>query len=152
MKKLILLLVLATALSVVGAFGSDLPTTIIVNEDITVDVGPATLDFGTVSPGTADNPSTSPIQFDATGSNVDVTVTVNSVTGGDSALFTNIEVETSADNWVNIVGALTTMLCDNSGGTCAYTPVSWDARLDVPPGWPAGTSTGTIVYTISGPP
>ncbi|MEK6934556.1 MAG: hypothetical protein AABW46_01630 [Nanoarchaeota archaeon] len=151
MRKLVLLSILVIALGSGLVFSLGLPTTIEISENITISVGPGTLDFGIVAPGTEDNPSTSPIEFDANGSNVNVTVEVTEVTGDDDTLFDDIEVETSPDTWVNIVGADVTMICDYSGGTCVFDPVSWDARLDVPEGLPAGTKAGTIVYTVSGP-
>lgn len=153
MRKLILLLALVMALSVVGVVMADTQNTdVTVSGTTTVVITPPTLSFGTVSTGDINVPATNgPIKFDPAGSNTDVTVTGTSTTG-DSLFSTKLEVETSPGVWVLIsTNPSAPMTC--TGSPCTYTPATWNARLSsIPSGYPAGLKNGAIIYTVSGTP
>ena len=114
-----------------------------VGPDVSLSISPATLNFGTLVAGTINNPGLD-VMFDATGSNVDVSVEVDSVVG--------FPYETGLKfNGANPKGQKTTLPCLLSGGVCSYTPVEWTTSLTVPTGTRAGTYSGTITYIITGP-
>ena len=114
--------------------------------NINVVITPGTLDFGTVTPGDTDIGATNgPINVDATGSNVGVTIQVTAVTSPpfDTGLkLDNVLPTTKIFN----------LPCVLVSNICTYAPVTTVPTLDVPIGSPAGTKSGTITYTITGPP
>ena len=116
-----------------------------IGEDIIVLITPNPLEFGPLVSGTNNNTATNgPISFDATGSNVNVTITVASVTGAPF----NAGLKFGG---LNPVGQIFNQNCVLVSSVCTYTPVTTVPTLSIPTGSPAGTKTGTITYTITGP-
>jgi len=118
-----------------------------VGEDIHLLITPETVDFGTVVPGPNKPATNGPITFDATGSNVDVTVTVSDVDGfpfeGSTLLL---------DGDSTPIGKSWTLECtENVEEVCEYDLASTVPTLDVPLGTSQGTHLGTITYTVTGP-
>ena len=150
MKKLILLLVLVMTLSVVGVLAETQDANATVSPVVNVSISPATLGFGTITPGNSNVPAINgPITFGGAGSNVNnITFKVQSVT--TPSIFENIELETSPSVWTGIT-SLPSVLIFCTGSPCAYTPATWAARISVPIGYPAGFKTGVITYLVSGP-
>lgn len=160
MKKLFLMLVTMSFILVFGSIcfvlGNDLPTTITVGEQtIVFTVNPPSLDFPPAIAGTT-SIATTPIIFNVTSGNVDVTLTATTTTG--DSLFKNIEVRDTGDTggvFGSIIGKSETVLCVLSTDTipvCTYpTGLSWDAQLPIPAGTKTGAKTGTITYTVTGP-
>ena len=111
-----------------------------IGENITLFINPTTVEFGPVAPGTTGTSNN--ITFNATGSNVNITIDVTSVTGEPFA------------SGLMFDGALATsyfksMDCVISGAICTYGILTIVPTLVVPVGSPAGTKTGVITYTIS---
>jgi len=149
MKKSLIFLVMVNLIfgiiDVVSATDQGIDVTI--GQDIHVVIDPVTVQFGTnILPGTNNNPALNgPISFDATGSNVGVTIQVTAVTSPpfDTGLkLDNVLPTTKIFN----------LPCVLVSNICTYAPVTTVPTLDVPIGSPAGTKSGTITYTITGPP
>lgn len=146
MKKLLVSLALLSVLiGIVGVLAANQGLEVTIGEDINLVISPTTVNFSSVTPGTNDNPATNgPITFDATDSNVDVTIEVASVTG--FPFETGLMLDTAAP-----VGQSWTLPCVLSGDVCTYTTASTVPTLNVPIAAPQSTNTGTITYTVSGP-
>jgi|SRR3989338_3916184 len=105
---------------------------------IVLEILPRWLQFGTVQPGSINNPALNgPIIFNATGSEADVRVEITEVIGSPFDLGLKI------DN-VAALGKIWTILQTSSQVQNA-TPT-----LDIPENTPPGTAQGTIVYTVAG--
>ena len=148
MKKLLLFLVMFGILisTMSFALAVDQGLTVTVGQDINLVITPSTVDFGTVVPGAGKPAVNGPIQFDATGSNVDVTVTVSAVTGFP---FAGATLRLDGDS--TPVGLSWLLSCVPVSGVCTYAVASTVPTLDVPVGAPKGTHIGTITYTVTGP-
>ena len=149
MKKLLLFWVMFGVLvsmsSSVLAVNQGLNVTI--GEDIHLLINPNIVDFGTRVPGTGYSALNGPITFDATRSNVDVTVTVSAVTGFpfDSATLL-------LDGDSTPVGLSWTLVCKTPLTVCTYDVASTVPTLDIPTGASQGNHVGTITYTVTGSP
>lgn len=155
MKTKIILSALVLAvmmLGVIGVVSGGLPTTVIVgDEEITFNLQPETLSFGTIVPGETGN-SIAPITFQVTSGNVDVTLAVTDITG--DAPLKNIKSRDTDDLegvWTDLKGKSGTVLCAPVDDICTYpTTLSWDATLTIDPKVVPKTYNGVIVYTING--
>lgn len=114
-----------------------------INEDIKLSISPLTLDFGALMPGMIDSAGP-PVTFDATGSNVDVSVTVSTVIG--FPFDTGLKFNGAAPG-----GQSALLPCVIQSDVCTYTTIDWTTSLSIPSGTPPGLLSGTIVYSISGP-
>ena len=144
-KKLFVFLMVTMVLSIMGVVADTQDTEAIINEAVTILIEPNPLLFGPLVSGTNDNPATNgPISFDATGSNIDVTVTVDSVTGApfDNGL---------KFDGLDPVGQVFLLECVVVSDVCTYTPVTTIPTLDIPVGSPVGLQSGVITYIITGP-
>lgn len=129
---------------IVGVFAVDQGAQVDVDNVVSVAIAPATITFGLVVPGATASATNGPITLNAAGSNVDVSVVV-SVLGEPFAggLMFNAA---DADSFT------ATLVCVSSGGgACTYDILSITPTLVVPVGSPAGTKTGMITYTFTGP-
>ncbi len=100
---------------------------------------PRNLEFGSVQPGSFDNPALNgPIVFNITGSTTDVNVEVTEVTGFPFEQGLKIDGEPALGRFWMILYA--------SPIQTAF------PTLDIPEDSPAGNSKGKIVYTVSGIP
>lgn len=143
-KFLLLSVMFGVLLFGVGAvFAVNQPIEVTVGQDVTVLISPSTLDFGSLAAGTLNAPGSN-ITFDATGSNVNVSVSVSNVTGVPFQVGLKF-------NGLAPVGQMAALPCDSTSGICVYTPVSWITSLSVPIGTPAGLRSGVVTYTVSGP-
>ena len=117
-----------------------------VGEDIHLEITPATVDFGVVVPGPNKPATNGPIEFDATGSNVDVHVEVTDVEGfpfeGSTLLL---------DGDSTPIGKFWDLDCVIANNICTYVVASTVPTLDVPLGTSQGTYLGTITYSVTGP-
>ncbi|MFH1289946.1 MAG: lamin tail domain-containing protein [Nanoarchaeota archaeon] len=124
-------------------YDQDLNATI--REIIVLDISPRGLDFGIVDPGSQGNPALNgPIEFDATGSNVNVSVEVTEVVGYPFVGGLKID-------GMEAVGSSWELICILSGFSCTYNVVEAEPTLDVPIGAVGSYSEGIIIYTVSGP-
>jgi len=149
MKKIlifgVMIGILIGALSFVLAAEQGLTVTI--GEDIHLLITPNPLGFGPVVPGINNNPATNgPIQFDASGSNVDVKIEVTAVTGFP------FESNGLLLGGAAPVGQTWNLLCTPVGSVCTYVVASTIPTLNVPLGATKGDKAGTITYLITGPP
>ncbi len=148
MNKLLTTLVIASFIltGVTGVFAADQDITVTIGEDINVVISPGTVEFDTVAPGTNDNPATNgPIEFDATGSNVDVNIEVTDVMGfpfEDGLMLDGVPA----------LGSSWDLICTIVDSLCTYTTESTVPTLNVPTGAAQGINPGTITYTITGSP
>ncbi len=143
-KYLILLIIGVMAAGIVMATPQGVEVEI--GDDITMIIKPTVINFSSVIPGTADNPAVNgPISFNATGSNVNITVVVTNVTG------VPFDKGLELDN-VSPMGRTFQMHCVIVNDICTYSIVNTDPTLNVPKGSPAGMKTGTITYLITGVP
>lgn len=154
MKKLFLFLVMISlVIGVMGAAIGQQGVDVIVNPQTTVTITPISLSFGPVIQGTQDNLATNnPITFTPQpGANQDLNVEFTAVDVG--TLFEQIELEINS-NWVLITSHpdidIPCVLSQDPIPVCTYTPATVNARLDVPQGYPSGSHSGTITYTITG--
>lgn len=144
MKKI---LVFLTVLSVfVGLSGVVMANTsqdlsASVDENIVMSITPATIDFGPVTPGSSNVPA-GMITFDPTGSNVDVQVTITSVTG--APFDTGLKLDTKL--WSDPL--LKWIIPCTGTGSCTYTPATSVPTLDVPATITPGLKPGVITYTV----
>ena len=153
MKKILFLVLLSSIIlmsSSVIALNQDVTAN--VDFKINVTITPNTLDFGTVTTCSQNNPSSSDILF-TSNSDSSVNIEFTSVTAG---LFQNIKVKTldSPETWTLITTKpIVSLACtrDQGTGICAPASKSMPARLDVPCGTAAGANTGVITYTITLP-
>jgi len=110
-----------------------------------VQITPVTVDFGSIVPGTVNNPTINgPIRFGADNSNVDLIIVYASATG--KPFDTGLKLNGKTPGNFNV-----TMDCirNPTNGVCAYSDESANATLDVPKGFRAGTSMGNITYIIT---
>ncbi len=130
-----------------GAFAETQGVTVTIGQDIHLVISPTTVNFGSVSPGTSNNPSTNGnITFDATNSNVDVTITVASITGFPFQTGLMLDgASATGQDW--------TLPCVKEGESdvCTYTMQSTVPTLNVPIAAAQATQNGVITYTVSGP-
>ena len=147
MKKLLVSALVIGFLLSFGAFGviavdQDINATI--DDNLTISISPATVEFGAVSAGSSGNPASSGnISFDPAGSNVNVNVDVTNVTGKPFEGGLKFDGSLAQGQDYDI-------LC--VGNPCTYTPKTVSPTLDVPIGSRAGIKTGTITYIITGTP
>ncbi len=128
---------------VVEAFEESQIIEVDIDEDISLSISPSTLDFGVLKAGTIDNPGQN-IIFDATGSNTDVTVEVQGVTG--------FPFETGLKfNSLVPIGQSETLNCVVVGTACTYSSVEWTTSLTIPAGTVSMNYQGTVVYLVTGP-
>ena len=146
-KSLIFLVMVSLTFGMIGVVSAtDQGIDVNVGQDIHVVINPVTVQFSGVIPGTNNNPaSNGPISFDATGSNVDVTIQVTTVTNPP------FDTGLKLDN-VSPTTRIFNLPCVLVSSICTYAPVTTVPTLDVPIGSPAGIKSGTITYTITGPP
>ena len=150
MKKLLVFAVMfGIFVGMMGfAFAAEQGVEVEVGEDIHLLITPETVDFGTVVPG-PDNPATTNgglIEFDADGSNVDVTVTVDDVTGFP---FAGATLFLDGDD---PIGKSWFLECVPEDDICTYVVRSTVPTLDVPVGTSQGTYLGAITYLVTGSP
>jgi hypothetical protein len=142
-KPLIFLAVFVMLFSAGGVLAVDQPINGTISSDIVCAIGPATVIFGPITPGTNGNAATNgPITFNATGSNVDVAVTVTSVTG--SPFSTGLRLD-GADP----ISRVFNLDCVVVSNICTYSIATTTPTLNVPKGSPAGLQTGIITYTVA---
>ncbi len=109
-------------------------------------ITPVSLNFGSLSPGTNDNPAVNgPIMFDATGSNTNVRVEVSAVTGFP------FETGLKLDGDDTPFGKFWNLDCVENNNVCTFTPATTVPTLSIPAGAISGLKTGMITYTITGP-
>ena len=150
MKKLLVFAVMFGILISTVSFilADDQRLTVIIGQDIHLEITPKPVDFGTVVPG-PDNPATTNgglIEFDADGSNVDVTVTVDDVTGFP---FAGATLFLDGDD---PIGKSWFLECVPEDDICTYVVRSTVPTLDVPVGTSQGTYLGAITYLVTGSP
>ena len=137
--------ILIASISFALAVEQDLEVT--VGQNITLVISPGTVEFGIVAPGTTDNDADSgDITFDASGSNVDVTVAVTDVSGfpfESSTLFLDGDTP---------VGQSWFLECTIVNDICQYTTANTTPTLDVPVGAAQGNYVGILTYLITGSP
>ena len=146
-NNLVSLIILGVlVLGMIGFVAADTqPVQVTIGEQIVIAISPTLLDFGTLSPGNT-NIAGSDIVFDATGSNVDVTVTVSDVT--EFPFATGLMI-----NGLAPIGQSTTLPCTlDVNNLCTYTQQNWKDSISIPIASPKGVFNGAIVYTVSGPP
>ncbi len=118
------------------------PITVTVGDTIVVAITPPTVDFGNVATGTQNAPAISgDIMFNASGSNVNVSIEVTNVTG--FPFTTGLKLDGAAP-----IGQSWDLLCNLVSNICTYPLQLVTPTLTVPTGTPAGITPGTIVYTI----
>ncbi len=141
----VLLMMSLLVLGISFVFAADQTVQVTIGGDVVVAISPNPLDFGNVLPNSVDNAATNgPIMFDATGSNVDVTVQVSSVSGfpfADGLMFDG--EEPVGKNWL--------LECTIQNNICTYDSASTVPTLNVPAGSAQGQNQGTITYTVTGP-
>lgn len=148
MKKNILVLtallgILVFSMGGVLAVDANQPVQVTIGTDVTVAITPNPLDFGSVPAGSV-NFTGPDVHFNATGSNVNVTVAVTNVTGVPFA--TGLKF-----NSITPIGQIAFLPCTVVADVCTYTPVDWTTSLSIPIGTPAGLKSGTITYDVAGP-
>src|SRR3989338_8940398 len=113
-----------------------------INTNTVLVIKPTTVEFGVVSPGTFNNPATTGnITFNATGSNMNITVEGTNVAG--------IPFEAGLKlNSISPVGVMVKLPCI-SLPICTYDIKKLTPTLDVPIGTPAGVRSGTITYLVT---
>jgi hypothetical protein len=130
----------------INVIAEDQGLNVTISEDVVAQISPTTVEFGSVSPGSSDNAaSNGPIEFNATGSNTNITIEVANVTGFPFA--TGLKLDAGSP-----VGMTWDLTCIPNGDMCTFAGDSTIPTLDVPAGAPAGNAAGTITYTITGPP
>lgn len=117
-----------------------------IGDIIALRIYPTTLNFGVALPGTNNNPSLSgPIVFDANGSNTNVNVEVNSVSGFPFEQGLRVDAKIPTDiSWQ--------LECIQNGFYCTYNLKTAIPTLNVPAGSIAGTNQGTVTYLVTGTP
>lgn len=149
MKKLILLLVLAMALSVVGVMGvttdtDDQNTGVVVEEVIDISVND--LAFGSVTPGELAGPQTSTITLEAN-NNQDLTVTLEVTNTGSGGLFSHLIFDlngnTASDDGEIDATTPSVDILDSAGS------LNMDVWLNVPVGFVSGINNGVVQYTAA---
>ncbi len=149
MKKLLLFLVMFGVL--IGMSSSvlavDQGLNVTIGENITLLISPDIVDFGIRVPGNNYSALNGPITFDATGSNVNVTVTVSAVTG-----FPFNSTTLRLDGDPTPVGLFWLLVCKTPLTVCTYDVAGTLPTLDIPTGASQGNHLGTITYTVTGPP
>lgn len=121
----------------------DMNAEVDVIEDIRLSITPLTLDFGMMRGGEAN--AGDDIVFDATGSNVDVSVEVASVEGFPFADGLSLNGDDTP------LGLTAFLECSPVDYICEYTPISWTTLLSIPVGTSSNMYSGTITYFVSGP-
>ena len=148
MKKILVFLVMLSLMSVMGMFAIsgvlavDQGINVTISENITILITPSVVQFGAVLPGSSDNDAVENVSFDATGSNVDVSVEVTTVSG--EPFTTGLKFDGTLAQGESYV-----LPCVLSGELCTYDLKTVDTTLDVPATFKKGTYPGTITYTIT---
>lgn len=116
--------------------------TVDIDPSVVAEVLPGLLDFGSLAPG--ETGGASQITIDVSGSNVDVQVEVDDVTGFPfrTHLMFGAFLALNHPAWI--------FECQLSEeGLCVYTNQMVDPTLTVPLSAPAGTMPGVITYTVA---
>lgn len=153
MKKILMVSAILSCMilmsSLVLAVSQEQGVNAAIAETISLIITPANLEFGEIIQGSTEN--VKPITFTAgAGANVNMNIEFTSVT--KNGLFELMELETSTGIFTKITDKpAVSMPCTVIDNVCTYTARSINAKLKVPAGYPAGTKTGVITYTITGP-
>ena len=153
MKKILMFSAILSCMilisSLVLAVSQDQGINAAIAQTINLIITPANLEFGEIIQGSTEN--VKPITFTAgAGANVDMNIEFTSVT--NNGLFELMELEASPGIFTKITDKpAVSMPCTVIDNVCTYTAQSINAKLKVPAGYPAGTKTGVITYTITGP-